>query len=208
MLLVLWDVDGTLVRTAGHGRFAFEEAFRGVIGREPEPVDYAGRTDRQIVEIMLGGRPGDTPRILEELAAALDLRKEAMRAEGYAYPGVPEVLEALHGRDDVINSLLTGNIHANAVVKVSAFGLERWLDFDVGAYGSDPHEERSDLVAVARQRAAAKYAEPTGAVLVGDTPLDVRAAHEAGARGLALASSFSLPPAQPDARGGGDPRGP
>jgi phosphoglycolate phosphatase-like HAD superfamily hydrolase len=195
MLLVLWDVDGTLVRTAGHGRFAFEEAFRSVVGREPQPVDYAGRTDRQIVQAMRGGGPGDMPRVLEELAAALALRKEAMASEGYAYPGVPEVLEALHHRDDVINSLLTGNIQANAVVKVSAFGLERWLDFDVGAYGSDPHEERSDLVAVARERAAAKYGEPTGAVLVGDTPLDVRAAQEAGARAVAVATGFADPDA-------------
>jgi phosphoglycolate phosphatase-like HAD superfamily hydrolase len=195
MLLVLWDVDGTLVRTAGHGRFAFEEAFRAVMGREPEPVDYAGRTDRQIADIMLGGRAGDTPRILDELATALELRKEAMAAEGFAYPGVPEVLKALHRRDDVINSLLTGNIQANAVVKVSAFGLEPWLDFDVGAYGSDPHEERSDLVAVARERAAAKYGEPTGAVLVGDTPLDVRAAREAGARAVAVATGFADPEA-------------
>ena len=195
MLLVLWDVDGTLVRTAGHGRFAFEEAFRAVVGREPDPVDYAGRTDRQIVEIMLGDRPGDAPRILEALAGALALRKDAMATEGYAYPGVPEVLEALHRRDDVINSLLTGNIQANAVVKVSAFGLEPWLDFEVGAYGSDPHEERSDLVAVARERAAAKYGEPTGAVLVGDTPLDVRAAQEAGARAVAVATGFADPEA-------------
>jgi phosphoglycolate phosphatase len=195
MLLVLWDVDGTLVRTAGHGRFAFEDAFRAVVGRDPEPVDFAGRTDRQIVQTMLGGRPGDAPQILEELAAALERRKDAMATEGYAYPGVPEVLEALHRRDDVINSLLTGNIQANAVVKVSAFGLERWLDFEVGAYGSDPHEERSDLVAVARERAGAKYGEPTGAVLVGDTPLDVRAAQEAGARAVAVATGFADPEA-------------
>jgi len=195
MLLVLWDVDGTLVRTAGHGRFAFEDAFRAVVGRDPEPVDFAGRTDRQIAQTMLGGRQGDMPRILEELAPALERRKDAMANEGYAYPGVPEVLESLHRRDDVINSLLTGNIQANAVVKVSAFGLERWLDFDVGAYGSDPHEERSDLVAVARERAATKYGEPTGAVLVGDTPLDVRAAQEAGARAVAVATGFADPEA-------------
>jgi phosphoglycolate phosphatase-like HAD superfamily hydrolase len=195
VLLVLWDIDGTLVRTAGHGRYAFEEAFRAVVGREPEPVDYAGRTDKQIALTMLAGEHDHLPRVLEELAGALELRKEAMRAEGYAYPGVPEVLAALHRRDDVINSLLTGNIQANAVVKVSAFGLERWLDFDVGAYGSDPHEERSELVAVARERAAAKYGEPTGAVLVGDTPLDVRAAKEAGARAVAVATGFAEPEA-------------
>ena len=193
MLLVLWDVDGTLVRTAGHGRYAFEDAFKAVVGRDPEPVDYAGRTDKQIALMMLAGEAEHLPRVLEELEGALELRKETMRREGYAYPGVAEVLEELHGRDDVIQSLLTGNIKANAIVKVSAFELDRWLDFDVGAYGSDPHEERSDLVAVARRRAAEKHSEPTSAVLVGDTPLDVRAAHDAGARAVAVATGFSDP---------------
>jgi phosphoglycolate phosphatase-like HAD superfamily hydrolase len=184
--LVLWDIDGTLVHTAGHGRFAFEDAFRTVVGREPVTVDYAGRTDHQIALTMLDGDRDHLPRVLEELADALEARKEAVRRDGHAYPGVTEVLEALHGRDDVVQSLLTGNIESNAALKVSAFGLDRWLDFEVGAYGSDPHERRSDLVAVARERAAAKYGETTGAVLVGDTPLDVQAAHEAGARAVAV----------------------
>jgi phosphoglycolate phosphatase-like HAD superfamily hydrolase len=191
VLLVLWDIDGTLVHTAGHGRFAFEEAFRTVVGRDPVPVDYAGRTDHQIALTMLDGERDHLPRVLEELAGALEARKEAMRDEGHAYPGVAEVLEALHRRDDVVQSLLTGNIESNAALKVSAFGLERWLDFEVGAYGSDPHERRSDLVAVARERAATKYGESTRAVLVGDTPLDVQAAHEAQARAVAVMTGFA-----------------
>jgi phosphoglycolate phosphatase-like HAD superfamily hydrolase len=191
VLLVLWDVDGTLVDTAGHGRFAFEEAFRTVVGRDPVRVDYAGRTDHQIALAMLDGKRDHLPRVLEELAGALEARKEAMCDEGHAYPGVAEVLEALHGRDDVVQSLLTGNIESNAALKVSAFGLERWLDFEVGAYGSDPHERRSDLVAVARERAATKYGESTSAVLVGDTPLDVQAAHEAQARAVAVMTGFA-----------------
>jgi phosphoglycolate phosphatase len=191
VLLVLWDIDGTLVDSAGHGRWAFQEAFEAVVGREPEPVEFAGRTDHEIALAMLGGERDRLPRMLEELAGALEARKDAMRSEGYAYPGVPAVLESLHARDDVVQSLLTGNIQANAAVKLSAFGLERWLDFEVGGYGSDPHERRSDLVAVARGRATAKYGEPTGAVLVGDTPLDVRAAQEAGARAVAVATGFA-----------------
>jgi phosphoglycolate phosphatase-like HAD superfamily hydrolase len=200
VLLVLWDVDGTLVHTAGHGRFAFEEAFRTVVGREPRSVEYAGRTDHQIALTMLDGRREHLPRVLEELAGALEARRDAMRHEGHAYPGVPEVLAALHGRDEVVQSLLTGNIESNAALKVSAFGLERWLDFEVGAYGSDPHERRSDLVAVARERAARKYAEPTAAVLVGDTPLDVLAAHEAGARAVAVMTGFADPSALRESR--------
>jgi phosphoglycolate phosphatase-like HAD superfamily hydrolase len=191
VLLVLWDVDGTLIYSAGHGRTAFEEAFETVVGRPPGPVEFAGRTDHEIALAMLGGERDRLPRLLEELAETLEARKEAMRAEGYAYPGVGEVLEALHAREDVAQSLLTGNIEANAAVKLSAFGLARWFDFEVGAYGSDRHERRSDLVAVARERAAAKYGDPAAAVLVGDTPLDVLAAQEAGARAVAVATGFA-----------------
>jgi phosphoglycolate phosphatase len=193
MLLVLWDIDGTLVNSAGHGRHAFEDAFRVVVGREPEWVDYAGRTDHQIAMSMLNGSSDQLPALLDLLAVKLAERKDQIAAEGHVYPGVPETLAALHEADGVVNSLLTGNIEANAAVKVGAFGLDRWLDFEAGAYGSDPHERRSDLVEIARERAAARYGEPTGAVLVGDTPLDVLAAREAGARAVAVATGFADP---------------
>ena len=202
MLLVLWDIDGTLVHSASHGRYAFEEAFQEVVGRVPERVDYAGRTDHQIALSMLEGNTDHLPAVLEQLVVKLAERGEAMAAEGHVYPGVPEALAALHEADGVINSLLTGNLEANAAVKVGAFGLDRWLDFEAGAYGSDPHERRSDLVEIARERAAARYGEPTGAVLVGDTPLDVLAAREAGARAVAVATGFadieSLRASEPD----------
>jgi phosphoglycolate phosphatase len=195
VLLVLWDIDGTLVDSAGHGRYAFDDAFEAVTGRPFDSrVEMAGRTDHQIAMEMLGGREqadGRVPFLLDELAAALDRRKEAIRAEGRAYPGVPDALAALAGRDDLAQSLLTGNVEVNAAVKVGAFGLERWLDFELGAYGSDPHERRSDLVAVASERAERKLGEPVEPVLVGDTPLDVRAAHDAGARAVAVATGFS-----------------
>lgn len=189
--------------SAGHGRFAFEEAFEAIVGGVPDWVEYAGRTDHQIAMSMLGDSTEHVPAVLDELVEKLAVRKEAIAAEGHVYPGVRETLAALHGADGVINSLLTGNLQANAAVKVGAFGLERWLDFDAGAYGSDPHERRSDLVAVARERAAARYGEPTGAVLVGDTPLDVLAAREAGARAVAVATGFAkldaLRASEPDA---------
>jgi phosphoglycolate phosphatase len=203
VLLVLWDIDGTLVDSAGHGRHAFEEAFEEVVGGIPEWVDYAGRTDHQIALEMLNDSHQHLPAVLEQLAEKLAARKELIASEGHIYPGVREVLAALHEADGVVNSLLTGNVEPNAAVKVGAFGLDRWLDLEAGAYGSDPHERRSDLVAVARERAAARYGEPTGAVLVGDTPLDVLAAREAGARAVAVATGFAdldaLRESEPDA---------
>ena len=203
VLLVLWDIDGTLVDSAGHGRYAFEDAFRAVAGRDPEWVDYAGRTDLQIALSMLDGSSEHLPAVLEGLAENLAARRDAIAAEGHIYPGVRETLAALHEADGVVQSLLTGNIESNAAVKVGAFGLDQFLDFEAGAYGSDPHERRSDLVAVARDRAAARNGEPTGVVLVGDTPLDVLAAREAGARAVAVATGFAelseLRASEPDA---------
>jgi phosphoglycolate phosphatase-like HAD superfamily hydrolase len=195
VLLVLWDIDGTLVDSAGQGARAFDEAYEAVVGRPPPgPVAMAGRTDHQIATAMLeSGKVTHSddrlPRMLDALASALAAKRELIRAEGHAHPGARQALAALARRPGVVQSLLTGNLEANAAVKLSAFGLERYLDLEVGGYGSDPHRARSDLVAVARRRAAAKYgAEPEDVVLVGDTPLDVRAAREAGARCVAVAS--------------------
>ena len=153
---------------------------------------------------MLNGSHEQLPAVLEELAAQLAARQDAIAAEGHVYPGVPrDARRRCTRRTAWCSSLLTGNLEPNAAVKVGAFGLERWLDLEAGAYGSDPHERRSDLVAVARERAAARYGEPTGAVLVGDTPLDVLAAREAGARAVAVATGFAeldaLRASEPDA---------
>jgi phosphoglycolate phosphatase-like HAD superfamily hydrolase len=205
--LVLWDIDGTLVDSAGHGRHAFDDAYEAVVGRPLEgEYEFAGRTDHQIARTMLegvAGADGHLPRILEELATALERRKHLIREEGRAYPGVPEALAAIAARDDARQSLLTGNLESNAVVKLAAFGLDRWLDFELGAYGSDPHEVRSDLVAVARERAEGRLGVTVKPVLVGDTPLDVQAARDAGARAVAVMTGFAserdLRESQPDA---------
>jgi phosphoglycolate phosphatase-like HAD superfamily hydrolase len=194
MRLVLWDVDFTLVDTTGQGRQAFDEAFEAVVGHPPgDPVPFAGYTDHQIAVAMLEkvgqADAAHVPRMLEELGTALAARAADIRATGRALPGAREALEALAGREGVVSSVLTGNIETNAALKLAAFGLDALVDLEVGAYGSDPHESRSDLVAVARERTAGKYsAEVTDTVLVGDTPLDVRAAREAGARSVAVAS--------------------
>jgi len=121
VLLVLWDIDGTLVDSAGHGRYAFDDAFEAVTGRPFEArVEMAGRTDHQIAMDMLDGRDGQLPLLLEELAAALGRRQELIRAEGRAYPGTHRLLETLAGTDGVAQSLLTGNLEVNAAVKLGA----------------------------------------------------------------------------------------
>jgi phosphoglycolate phosphatase len=196
MRLVLWDVDGTLVDSAGYGRIAFAEAFERLFGRPPKGnVPMPGRTDHEIVTALLelnAIAEGDAhlPRIWEELARALAKRRADIAAEGFVQPGAREALEALARRDGVLQSLLTGNIEPNAAVKLAAFGLEEHVDLEIGAFGSH-RGARSALVAIACARASAKHGidlRPPDAVVIGDTPLDVVAAREGGARAVAVAT--------------------
>jgi phosphoglycolate phosphatase-like HAD superfamily hydrolase len=194
--LVLWDIDGTLVDGARLGRESFVEAFEVVTGQvPPAPVSLAGRTDLEIARDMLeeAGISADDDVLDsfgEALRAAFAARADLLRERGRAYPGAGKAIARLDREAGVLQSLLTGNIEPNAEVKLGTFGLDRHIDFEVGAYGSD-HHVRGELVAIARQKAENKYGlkiEPSQVVLIGDTPLDVAAAREGGARAVGVAT--------------------
>jgi phosphoglycolate phosphatase len=198
--LVLWDIDGTLVQAGEVGRDIFSEAFQAVLGRDPDQVTakalvMAGRTDPEIAleflnahQIAEGER--HLPAFNEALVTALAAKAAVIRERGRALPGAREVLAALHTSDGVVQSLLTGNVQPNALLKLASFELDGFLDFDVGGFGSD-HHHRPSLVEVARAKAERKYGtdfEGTATVLVGDTPLDVAAGRAGGARTVAVAT--------------------
>jgi len=93
----------------------------------------------------------------------------------------------------LVQTVLTGNVPAVARVKLAAFGLDRYLDLEAGAYGRDG-PVRSDLVRVAQRRAGSRRGAAFGranTVLVGDTPRDVLAGRAGGARTVAVASGSS-----------------
>src|ERR1700742_4678484 len=111
----------------------------------------SGKNDPQIIseylEMMHVKDPDVLPAVLAlaetELAAA-----EALLAErGTICAGAAQVLERLPASDKVTQTVLTGNIAPNARVKLRAFGLDRHIDFEIGAYGSD-HAERTSLVPI------------------------------------------------------------
>lgn len=196
---MLWDIDGTLVEAGGAGRAAFEDAFEAVFARRPERlVEMAGRTDHDIaLEILelngVADGAGHVDAFSRALHEALKTKGALMREQGRALPGAREALAALHGHPGVVQSLLTGNIEPNAALKLAAFDLETHLDLEVGGYGSD-HRLRPNLVDIARRKTRAKHGLNFSAdetVLVGDTPLDVAAGREGGARVVAVATGKS-----------------
>ena len=207
--LVLWDIDGTLVRAGELGAVVFEDALEAVYGERPSGrVRMSGKTDPQIVDEyleMMGWDAAGADQVLVELAARLAASESQLRREGTALPGARELLARLARTAGVVSSILTGNIAPNARVKLRAFGLDGLVDFEVGAYGSD-NRDRTALVPVALGRVAGRdgvVLHPAQVWVVGDTPRDLACAEAAGARCLLVATGRfgfeELEALQPDA---------
>ncbi|OKH99637.1 haloacid dehalogenase [Streptomyces sp. CB02923] len=197
-LFVLWDIDHTLIENAGVSKEIYDAAFAALSGREStEPARTEGRTDRLIMRDMFVRERlpiPDWPFIEAALAQAGEARLDELRRRGAALSGVHEALKTASAQSGWVSSVLTGNIVANARVKLSAFGLDSLLDLSVGAYGADA-ELRPHLVAVARERVQRLHGVPADVptVLVGDTPRDVEAALTTGSGILAVASGIHTP---------------
>ena len=190
-LLVLWDVDYTLLSAVGLGNRLYREVFKDMFGRELAAVaPKAGRTDRAIVGDTLalaGVSRGEVDAFLAALArVAAD---GAVPGPVRPLPGAAAAIAALAAAG-VRQSVLTGNIKPVAALKLERAGLREHLDLDAGAYG-DVHEIRAELVTAARAAATRVYGTDfpgSRTVLVGDTPLDVEAALATGARAVAVAT--------------------
>lgn len=195
-MLVLFDVDGTLLLTRGAGVQCMGEAMWRHFGRrvDLERVSFPGGLDPIIFRdlcVAHGLEPsaehhaafrGTYARLLGELLAA-----EPQRA--YSLPGVPELIDALRAIDGLALGLLTGNYPETARLKIAAAGLQP-EHFQIGAFGTDG-AERHELCFAARDRHTAR----TGCelamervVLIGDTPRDVECALASGARIVAVAT--------------------
>lgn len=190
---MLWDVDYTLVSADGLGTRLYQAVFREMFGRElTGDVPKAGRTDRAIAgdTLALAGVPrAEAGSFLAALGRLCAGGAASVPGTVRPLPGAAAAVAALASAG-FRQSVLTGNIRPLAELKLGRAGLGEHLDMAVGAYG-DTHEVRAELVAVARQAAAAAYrADFSGAstVLVGDTPLDVEAALATGARAVAVAT--------------------
>lgn len=197
-LLILWDIDGTLVwRAAEAHAKAVIAATREVHGPIEIAVgDVAGRTDRAIVRMMLraggindGLIDAGMDRLLR-LAADHYTRSGPADLSHTVLPGMPELLASFTGDPQVRQGLVTGNIEAVAHRKLTAAGLAGPLQPWVGAYGSD-HEDRNELVPIAQQRASDLHGLSErwpghATVIVGDTPHDIACARAGGAHAIAV----------------------
>ncbi|MCA1702467.1 MAG: haloacid dehalogenase-like hydrolase [Actinobacteria bacterium] len=198
-ILVLWDIDHTLIETRGVGQAIYERVFPAVTGKPLRQLaEVAGRTELVIMHDTLQLHDVQpTEQMMRRLAAALiqgheDARQELATA-GRALPGAKETLAALAADPRVHQAVLSGNLRDVSRIKLEIFGLDQYLDLASSAYGDD-HTERPELVTIAQQRATERVAtrfDNQHTVLIGDTPKDVEAAITAGVRVIGVASGKS-----------------
>jgi phosphoglycolate phosphatase-like HAD superfamily hydrolase len=214
-VLVLWDIDETLLNASGVGLDLYDLVFMQLFGWTPSAyAPMAGRTDRVIIlETLTLAGVAEPRRYVDPFLAALGelapLMRSAVAARGQALPGAAAALALVSKHAH--QSVATGNIRPLAEAKLAALGLREGLDLCIGAYGDD-HEDRTELVHVARRRAAGVHGRSlsvsfagassspgpspsaessfagTSTVVVGDTPIDISAALSAGARAVGVAT--------------------
>ena len=203
--LVLWNIGLTLVDAARVDRAAHADAFRATTGRPLVQLpQMAGRTDSEIFFEALavnaaGPQPGDPAgeellgRFTAQLATAYRARRDLITKQGRLMPGAHDAVAAVWRLPGLVQTVVTGSIRPNAVEVLRAFDLDRYLDIEIGGYGSGVYPKGAMLLN-ARGLAAEKYrggfTEHT-TVYIADSTRDVEAAGIGGARSIGVASGRS-----------------
>lgn len=197
-LLLLWDIDGTLIASGGAGMRALQVALRTVFGLEGslDDIDFGGRTDTWIMREVfhkfdLPVTPENFARYFEGYVAALP--GELANPHARVLPGIREILRAAAAHGDFAQGLLTGNMRRGAQLKLAHHGL--WEHFPFGAFADDS-EHRNELGPHAVRRALERHGVEFSAAnvwIIGDTPHDIACGKVIGARTLSVATGgYSL----------------
>jgi len=198
--VVLFDIDGTLLTTAGAARAAFTRALSEAAGRpiSPDGYSFSGRTDPQIARDILS-RHGVAGAVLEAAIPEsirlylLYFAEKRSLENARLLPGVHDLLEALASRSDTRTALLTGNVEQGARLKLGTFGITDFFDFSLSCFGSDD-ADRYRLPALALERARLHLGPGVAGrqlVLVGDSEHDVRCGRSVGARAVAVCTGWT-----------------
>lgn len=196
-VLVLWDLDLTLLDPAGFGTRMITPALADLLGRDPVMgASFAGRTDRAILTDLLeiNGIGVDDDEVVHSLMDAVARRCETfgddlLAGGGGPLPGAHEAVAALAADPRLHQGIVTGNMRRTALLKLRLCGFDGLPDPGLGAFG-DHHADRAHLVrdALAAARARGVDVTPGRSVVVGDHVHDVRGARAAGAVCVAVAT--------------------
>jgi phosphoglycolate phosphatase len=193
MRVLLFDIDGTLIRSGGAGKAAMEAGLRSAFGIKEirDRVSYSGRTDPGIARELLelhGVEPTDANVRRLHDAYLSHLPAMLRRNGGEVLPGIEAALRG--ERQGAVVGLLTGNIRAGAEAKLRHFGL--WEHFPFGGF-ADGLDDRDDVARRAlaeAERHVKRPIDPPDVWVIGDTPLDVKCARAIGAKAVVVQTGW------------------
>ena len=194
--VILFDLDGTLVRTGGAGLRALSSALKDLYGMDPplDGITIAGNTDPNIFREIIRKKISGSPPTLKEEGRFFEkylyyLKIEIESSPGYRIlPGTLAILEAAQNHKHLHTGLGTGNIEMGARIKLERGGLNPFLAF--GGFGSDS-SDRPQMLRMGVEKAQKLFGvifQPHQVYIVGDTPLDISAARTMGAQIIAVAT--------------------
>ncbi|MBN1279578.1 MAG: HAD hydrolase-like protein [Chlorobium sp.] len=198
--LVLFDIDGTLLKVSSINRRILMDALLEIYGTEGSAAthDFSGRMDSTIIYDVLDGTGLTRHAIEGKFDAAKQsyirrFRKETKTSDITLLVGVRELLNDLASRSNILLGLLTGNFEASGRHKLQLPGIEHYFSF--GAFADDGFH-RNDLPSVAVERAyriTGKRFIGQDIVIVGDTVHDITCARVLDGRSIAVATgNFSM----------------
>lgn len=197
-IIVLFDIDGTLINAAGAGRLSLDLALKKEFGIERSTdVLLQGRTDLGIFSDYLEchGLESSPELLLRFRQAYLELLPDQMKARGGSIcPGIPSMLAKLRVMANCQTGLLTGNSAASAQIKLSHFGLQSFFSFGIfGEHRRHRIELAEDIPPIITKRFGPDW-ETQQLIVIGDTPEDVRLGKAVGARTIAVATGGHAEP--------------
>lgn len=197
MKILFWDIDGTLLKTAKAGLYAFEEAIQDTlqIPFDLSSIKTAGMTDyyiaHQVLQLAKGLEPAvhDICKLIARYEQALPSHLAAR--QGHLTPSVKEILTHLHHQEGYISLLLTGNTANGAKMKLNHYELDSYFDFSSSAF-CDSCFNRTEISSRALSIVKKQYPNvPLEHIyVIGDTPNDIDCGKSIGARTIAVATGM------------------
>ncbi|MDW8436464.1 MAG: HAD family hydrolase [Chloroherpetonaceae bacterium] len=193
--LILFDIDGTLLRVRGISRESLIDALRETFGTEGSAAthDFAGKLDSVIIrEVMRSAGLSET-EIAEGFEEAKrryirNFKARVRREHIEVMTGVYALVEKLSREPNAVLALLTGNFEESGRHKLALPDLERYFAF--GAFADDaPTRNELPPIAVERafKRTGIRFAGKD-VVIVGDTEHDVKCAKVLNSKCVAVAT--------------------
>ncbi|MCC9656454.1 HAD family hydrolase [Rhodopirellula halodulae] len=187
--VLLFDIDGTLLTTAGGGNRALKQAIAEEFSvADPDTdISFSGRTDRSLmVELLQRNKVSPSEANCGRLRRRYGglFGAELRRTGGTVMPGVEVLLQSLQAFSELDVAVMTGNFPETATQKLEFFRLRQWVRWIVGG---DMDVHRDDMA----RRAATMVSRRHGSlhqqtIVIGDTPADVLCGRAIGAQTLAV----------------------